>query len=192
MDPCSRRILAWTLQPRRDGRVTRHVVTAGLRRRQPAVGPICHSDRGSKYLGATLRGGLAAHGVRPSDSTRGPGDNAHLESFFHVMKAEATRGRQIGTAAELRKVLRDYIRYYITPQAHSALAYCSPSDFARGAPFLDPVTASGATSHAIHRLYGAIRRHLADAGRFAGTFQGPWPRSTSSSANSASPHTGSS
>jgi transposase InsO family protein len=55
-----------------------------------------------------------------------------MESFFHSMTAEATRGRHFGTDAELRIVLRDYIRDYSTTRAHSALAYRSPIDFERG------------------------------------------------------------
>jgi putative transposase len=133
MDRCSRRILAWTLQRRRDGRVTRGVLAAALRRRQPAEGLIFHSDRGSEYLTETLRTFLAARRVRQSACTSGPGDNAHMESFFHSMKAEATRGRHFTTDAELRTVLRAYIRYYNTTRAHSALSYRSPVDFERRA-----------------------------------------------------------
>ena len=133
MDRCSRRILAWTLQRRRDGRVTRGVLAAALRRRQPAEGLIFHSDRGSEYLAESLRTFLAAQGVRQSACTSGPGDNAHMESFFHSMKAEATRGRRFATDAELHTTLRDYMRYYNTTRAHSALAYRSPVDFERRA-----------------------------------------------------------
>jgi len=131
MDQCSRRILAWTLQRRRDARVTRAVLAAALRRRQPAPGLIFHSDRGAEYLAQPLRAFLAAHGVRQSANTAGPGDNAHMESFFHSMKAEVIRGQHFATEAELRTVLRRYIRYYNTIRAHSALAYRSPIDFER-------------------------------------------------------------
>jgi transposase InsO family protein len=133
MDRCSRRILAWTLQRRRDGRVTRGVLAAALRRRSPAPGLIFHSDRGSEYLAESLRTFLSTQGVRQSACTSGPGDNAHMESFFHSMKAEATRGRHFATDAELHATLRDYIRYYNSTRAHSALAYRSPIDFERRA-----------------------------------------------------------
>jgi putative transposase len=133
MDQCSRRVLAWTLQPRRDGRVTRGVLAAALRRRRPAAGLIFHSDRGSEYLAESLRTFLVAHGVRQSACARGPGDNAHMESFFHSLKAEATRGHRFATDAALRAALRAYIRYYNSTRAHSALAYRSPIDFERRA-----------------------------------------------------------
>jgi transposase InsO family protein len=35
---------------------------------------------------------LVQLGVLQSASVRGPGDNAHAESFFHSLKAELTRG----------------------------------------------------------------------------------------------------
>jgi hypothetical protein len=40
-----------------------------------------------------------------------------MESFFHSMKAEATRGRHFATDGELRTVLRDPIRHYNTSRA---------------------------------------------------------------------------
>ena len=56
-----------------------------------------------------------------------------MQSFFHSMKAEATRGCTFATDAEPRTTLRDYIRYDNTTRAHSALAYRSPIDFERRA-----------------------------------------------------------
>jgi len=133
MDQCSRRILAWTLQSRRDVRVTRGVLQAALRRRQPAAGLIFHSDRGTEYLARPLRTFLAARGVRQSANASGPGDNAHMESFFHSLKAEAIRGYHFATDLELHRALRTYIRYYNTNRAHSSLGYRSPIDFERRA-----------------------------------------------------------
>lgn len=72
MDRCSRRILAWTLQPRRDGRVTRGVLAAALRRRSPAPGLIFHSDRGAEYLAESLRTFLAAGACSRARAPAGP------------------------------------------------------------------------------------------------------------------------
>ncbi len=133
MDQCSRRILAWTLQSTRTVRVTRAVLAAALRRRRPGAGLIFHSDRGSEYLAQPFRRHLEAHGIRQSASTAGPGDNAHMESFFHSLKAEAIRECHFTMDRELRTALRSYIRYYNATRAHSALGYRSPIAFERQA-----------------------------------------------------------
>jgi putative transposase len=77
----------------RDSRVTRTVLDAALRRRRPDAGLIFHTDRGSEFQGTRVRTRLTASAVRQS-MTRGgaPGENAHMESFFHSLKADADDG----------------------------------------------------------------------------------------------------
>ena len=128
LDQYSRRVLAWRLTPRRDATVTCAVLRAAARaRRVPGV--IFHSDRGSEYMAAPFQACVTALGLVQSASTRGPEDNAHMESFFHSLKAELTRGVQFGTAAVLRTTLRRYLQYYNTTRMHSALGYRSPIAF---------------------------------------------------------------
>ena len=129
LDQCSRRVVAWTLGRRRDGQLTRRVLDAAVRRRQPPRGLVFHSDRGSEYVGATLRDRLRALGIRQSASQRGPEDTAHLESFFHTLKAELVHGTQFATATALRAAIARYVRYYNRERLHSALAYQSPVDY---------------------------------------------------------------
>jgi len=64
-----------------------------------------------------------------SANVRGPGDNAHAESFFHSLKAELTRGVTFASEHTLRTELRRYMRYYNTIRLHSGLAYLSPLAF---------------------------------------------------------------
>jgi len=106
------------------------VVHAALRIRRPKKGLIFHSDRGSEFLGTPFRKRLESSGVRHS-MTRGgaPDENAHMESFFHSLKAELTHGRSFATVAELRQALRRYMRYYNHERLHSALNYQSPVDY---------------------------------------------------------------
>lgn len=134
LDQYSRRVLAWRLGTVRDARLTGAVVRAALRRRRPAVGLIVHSDRGSEYLGAAFRHRLAARGVRQS-MTRGgaPGENAHIESFFHSFKADVIHGCSFRTIGELRRQLRWYLPFYNRQRLHSALGYQSPVDYERRA-----------------------------------------------------------
>ena len=134
LDQYSRRVLAWRLTTRRDSVLTRAVVDAALRRRQPRGDLIFHSDRGSEFLGTPFRQRLVVSGVQQS-MTRGgaPDENAHIESFFHSLKAELIHGRSFGTVAELRQQLRRYVQYYNHQRLHSSLGYQSPVDYERGA-----------------------------------------------------------
>lgn len=129
LDQCSRRVLAWTLGRRRDAHLTRQVLDAAVRRRHPTRGLIFHSDRGSEYVGATLRDRLRALGIRQSAALRGPEDNAHMESFFHSLKAELVHGARFTTEAALRSAIGNYVHYYNHRRLHSALAYRSPVDY---------------------------------------------------------------
>lgn len=130
MDQHSRRILAWTLTRRRTARETCAVLRLALhrRKRRPAL---FHSDRGSEYMATTFCAFLADHGLQQSANVRGPGDNAHAESFFHSLKAELTRGVVFLTEHALRTALERYVRYYNVDRLHSALGYVSPIAFER-------------------------------------------------------------
>jgi putative transposase len=95
-------------------------------------GVIFHSDRGSEYIGAPFCTAVAHLGLLQSASVRGPGDNAHAESFFHSLKAELIRGEHFATDHTLRTALTSYIRSYNTVRLHSGLHYHSPLAFERG------------------------------------------------------------
>ena len=94
-----------------------------------ARGVIFHSDRGSEYMGAPFCEHLARLGFVQSASVRGPGDNAHMESFFHSLKAELTRGVVFTDERQLRGALQQYMQYYNATRLHSSLAYRSPLAF---------------------------------------------------------------
>lgn len=109
---------------------TRTVVAAALRRRRPPAGLIFHSDRGSEFLGTPFRERLAEDGVQQS-MTRGgaPDENAHIESFFHSLKAELTHGRMFTSVADLQQALRQYLRYYNHERLHLSIGYQSYVDY---------------------------------------------------------------
>ena len=92
---------------------------------------IFHSDRGSEYMGAPFCATVARLGMRQSANAKGPGDNAHAESFFHSLKAELTRGATFLTERALRTALTASMGYYNTIRLHSGLAYLSPLAFER-------------------------------------------------------------
>lgn len=132
LDQCSRRVLAWCLSATRDARVTRRVRDAALCRRTPAPGLVCHTDRGSEFQGTRVQTRLAPSGVQQS-MTRGgaPGENAHVASFVHTLKADVIHGRTFDAVAALRQQLQRYVWYYNHRRLHSALDYRSPVDYER-------------------------------------------------------------
>src|SRR5439155_1035288 len=122
LDQCSRRVLAWALGRTRDAHLTRAVLDAAVRRRRPRPGLIFHSDRGSEYAAQRFRDRLRVLGIRQSVTRgRAPGDNAHMESFFHSLKAEVIHGARFATDRQLRLALRRYVWYYNHQRLHSAL-----------------------------------------------------------------------
>jgi putative transposase len=132
MDQYSRRVLAWSLTCRRTARVACAVLARAARMRRSS-GVIFHSDRGSEYMGEPFCTHVARLGFLQSASVRGPGDNAHVESFFHSLKAELTRGVIFASELTRRASLQRYIRYYNSRRLHSALGYRSPIAFERAA-----------------------------------------------------------
>jgi len=134
LDQYSRRVLSWRLGSVRDARLTRAAIDAAVRRRRPEKGLIFHSDRGSEFVGSGFSQFLATHGMFQS-TTRGgsPDENAHIESFFHSLKADVFHGERFRDVGELRHHLNQYVRYYNQRRMHSALQYHTPVDYERRA-----------------------------------------------------------
>jgi len=127
MDRHSRRILSWSLGPRRVLKLTMDALDNAVRRRQVRAGLIFHSDRGVEYSAHAFRARLAALGITQSmKRPRELGDNAFIESFFHSMKADAIHARTFEDEHSLRQVLRRYIRRYNATRLHSSLGFQSP------------------------------------------------------------------
>jgi putative transposase len=92
-----------------------------------------HSDHGSQYT--SLIFGQRPHdaGMIASRGSRGDCyDNALMESFFATLECELLDGRAFPTHRTARTALFDFIeRFYNTARRHSALGYCSPTEYER-------------------------------------------------------------
>jgi transposase InsO family protein len=132
MDRHSRRVVGWSLSARRDAALTSDALRHSVRKRPAAPGLMFHSDRGIEYAAFDYRDQLTRFGIVQSMNRPGKmNDNAHMESFFHSMKAEKFYGRRFESDAQLRQALRSYIAFYNQQRLHSALRYLSPADFER-------------------------------------------------------------
>jgi transposase InsO family protein len=89
-----------------------------------------HTDQGFQYQHSAWRKELKAHHVRQSMSRKANClDNAQMESFFHIMKAETVRNHHYQTRKELETAMRDWIEYYNTSRIKEKLGGLSPIEY---------------------------------------------------------------
>jgi putative transposase len=132
MDVCTRRILGYTLGHDRSVHLTTRAVQRAIRSRASPANLLFHSDRGIEYGAYRYKAFLGEHGIRSSMNRPGhPGDNAHMESFFHSMKAEWIRGKIFKTFTDLESAVKQYIRFYNHHRLHSGLDYRTPVEYER-------------------------------------------------------------
>lgn len=133
MDLYSRRVVGWAFGNNRKAELTKRALSNAIRKRHPPEGLVFHSDRGIEYRCNQYADILKRHGIKHSANR--PGccqDNAHMESFFHTLKGELIRKRNIKNGAELKQLVKGYItHFYNKKRLHSALDYCSPLEFER-------------------------------------------------------------
>ena len=133
MDLYSRKVVGWSFGNNRKGQLTKRALLHAIRNRHPPEGLIFHSDRGVEYRCNEYSKALSQHCLVHSNNR--PGccqDNAHMESFFHTLKGELIRGRDIKDTERLKRKINGYIvHFYNKKRLHSALNYCSPLEFER-------------------------------------------------------------
>jgi len=131
MDLYSRAVVGWSLDESRTTSTTKRTLLSAISKRCPQPGLMMHTDRGVEYRGGEYQAVLKRNGIAHSLSRPGQcTDNAHMESFFHSLKAELIRGRVFRDASELRYALAGYINnYYNRTRLRSGIGYHSPMEY---------------------------------------------------------------
>jgi transposase InsO family protein len=131
LDAFSRRVVGWALADHLRTELATDALHMALTDRQPAVGLIHHSDRGSQYLSAAYTAILTEHGVRSSVGRPGTcWDNAVAESFFATLKTELLHRASWTTRQHARSAIFHYLEgFYNRHRRHSTLGFRSPADF---------------------------------------------------------------
>jgi putative transposase len=110
MDRCTRRVIGWSLSPKKNVKLTLQALDRAVHRCRPRPGLIFHCDRGTEYAGYVFRDRLAELGMVQSMNTR-MNDNAHMESFYHSMKSDVVHGVAFDDERQLSQAVREYIRF---------------------------------------------------------------------------------
>jgi transposase InsO family protein len=131
VDLFSRQIVGWSL----DQTMTKNLVISALNQaissRNPTLGLIFHSDRGSQYCCGEFKKVLQENQILQSQSRKANcWDNACVESFFHTLKTEALYHEDFETRTEAENFIFEWVEaFYNRIRLHSTLNYKSPVDF---------------------------------------------------------------
>lgn len=131
LDLCSRRVVGWACSDRITHDLVLTALDMAVEQRQPSLGLLHHSDRGSQYTCSDYQAELSRLGMQVSMSRRGDCyDNAVVESFFSTLKAELEGLDQYETRQQAQSELFEYIEvFYNRQRLHSSLGYQSPAAF---------------------------------------------------------------
>lgn len=131
LDLYSRKIIGWSMSERNTTELITDALQMALSRRGNVEGVLLHSDRGVQYASIEYQSLLKAHGIVCSMSRKGDcWDNAVMESFYHLLKAELIAFEKFRTRAQARQVIFEYIEmFYNRKRSHSTNDYLSPVAF---------------------------------------------------------------
>jgi transposase InsO family protein len=131
IDLYNREVVGWSAS----SRMTRQLATAALQmalgKRDPGLGLLHHTDRGSQYASADYQNILKEHGMVCSMSRKGNCyDNAVAESFFGRLKSEWVNHHRYLSRSEAIQSLFYYIEiFYNRKRRHSSINYATPQEY---------------------------------------------------------------
>ena len=133
LDLHSRKIVGWAMANAMPAALVCAALQMAIIQRNPALGLIVHSDRGTQYASGEHQTLLARHGLVGSMSRKGNcWDNAVMERFFLNLKMERVWQKDYANHAEATNDIADYIvGFYNSIRLHSKLGNLSPNAFER-------------------------------------------------------------
>ena len=131
IDLYSRKIVGWSMDDTMKVSLVNDALNMAIQQRNPPVGLIWHTDRGSQYASYSHRDLLLQHGITQSMSRKGNcWDNAVAESFFKSLKNELVYQTYFYTKKQARAEIFEYIEfYYNRTRSHGYLGNLSPAKF---------------------------------------------------------------
>ena len=131
LDLFSRKVVGWSMSDSLESKLVLDALEMARNSRTPAAGLLHHSDRGVQYAALDFQRALARLEAVQSMSRKGDcWDNAVVESFFASLKCELDLENAIGTRAETRAIIFEWIEvWYNRERRHSSLGFLSPVVF---------------------------------------------------------------
>jgi putative transposase len=133
LDLFSRKVVGWSMGHTWERGLVLSALAMACSTRQPAVGLLVHSDRGSQYASLDFQQALSEGGMVCSMSRKGNcWDNAPMESFFATLKKELVYRCRFATREQARSAIFAWIAgWYNRKRRHTSLGSLSPEAFER-------------------------------------------------------------
>ena len=126
MDWHSRYVVAWRLSNTLEADFCVDALKEALGQGQPEV---FNTDQGSQFTSLEFTQVLQDHGVKISIDGKGRyTDNIFVERLWRTVKYEEVYLKAYANAAEARKELGAYFRFYNNQRPHQALGYRTPAE----------------------------------------------------------------
>jgi putative transposase len=131
IDAYSRKRVGWAMGQNHDAELVKRALQMALIQRQPGVGLIHHSDRGSEYASKSHQKMLEEHDIQVNISRKGDcHDNALIESFWGTLKEEWLGRNTYATRKEAKNAVFYHIETcYNRKRKHSYVGYLSPGNY---------------------------------------------------------------
>ena len=131
LDLFSRKVVGWSMGESLESKLVLDALEMARNSRTPAAGLLHHSDRGVQYAALDFQRALVRLEVVQSMSRKGDcWDNAVVESFFASLKCELDLDDPIGSRADTRAIIFEWIEvWYNRERQHSSLGFLSPLVF---------------------------------------------------------------
>jgi putative transposase len=126
LDWYSRCVLAWRLSNTMESDFCMEALKDALSKVRPEI---FNTDQGSQFTSGEFIALLESQGIRVSmDGAGSYSDNLFVERFWRTLKYEEVYLKAYLDAAEARKEIGRYIRFYNTQRPHQALGYKTPAE----------------------------------------------------------------
>lgn len=144
LDLYSRKVVGWAMAPSMPAELVCAALQMAIQARQPTLGLIVHSDRGSQYASDLYQALLTKHGFICSMSRKGNcWDNAVAERFFLNLKMERVWQRTYANQTEAKADIISYIvGFYNSERLNSVLGNLPPAVFERKMAEKKPIDVS--------------------------------------------------
>lgn len=130
-DLATNEIIAYKISNRNDLKLVQDTLRAAMRKQRKKVhGILIHSDQGFQYTSKQYHKLLTKYKMIGSMSRKGNClDNASMENFFGHLKSELLYLDKFQSSDQLRRAVRNYIRYYNEERIQIKLNKLAPVAF---------------------------------------------------------------